>query len=181
MSPIARLNVMLAAAVILLAGAIGAMFSYQYWWPKLAILINKPVRDLTAGEYPAPECLKVSDFYSVHLTTYFLADSQKTAGGPNITNYAEYCDRVPGTGKVIFSVVLMETDAREESVVLSFWRYEPGGALSQIDALPPHSYPRGILTLGATVAHSGKYLLKVAFGAAKNKDDIIEMPIYVGS
>ena len=96
------------------------------------------------------------------------------------TKYDEFCDKVPGTGKLIFSVVLMEKDARDEPVVLSFSRVEPGGGLTQINTLPPNPHPRGILTLDAAVAHPGKYLLRLAFGAAKNKEDIIEMPIFVG-
>ena len=41
-------------------------------------------------------------------------------------------------------------------------------------------HPRGVLTLDAAIAEQGKYLLKVAFGEAKTKDDIIEIPIMVG-
>ena len=81
-----------------------------------------------AGDRTISECLGVSDFYSVHLTTYFLPDSEESAGGPtdDLSKYAEYCDRVPGTGKLIFSVTLMEKDARNESVALSFYQYRYG-------------------------------------------------------
>ena len=90
------------------------------------------------------------------------------------------CDRVPGTGKVIFSVTLMEKEARNESVALSFYQYDAEGSLKQINALPSHTHSSGFVTLDATVAHKGKYLLKLAFGEAKNAEDTIEMPIFVG-
>lgn len=182
MSPNARLNLILFVAVVLLLGGNAAVFSYPVWGPKLSLLLSKPTYNPTNGEHPVSKCLQVSDFYSVQLTTYFLADSAESAGGPvdDRTRYDEYCDKVPGTGRVIFSVVLMEKDARDESVVLSFSRVEPGGGLMQINALPPNPHPRGILTLDASVAHPGQYLLRLAFGAAKNKEDIIEMPIRVG-
>lgn len=182
MNSSARSNLILAAVALLLIGGNVSAFTYSWWEPKLSLLLTKPVRDPTNGEHPVSECLKVSDFYSVQLTTYFLADSYESAGGPtdDTTRYDEYCDQVPGTGRVIFSVVLMEKDARDESVVLSFSRYEPKGELTLLNALPPNPHPRGILALDATVAHPGKYLLRLAFGAAKNKEDIIEMPISVG-
>ncbi len=77
MSPIVRLNLMLSAALVLLVGVNAAIFSYPYW-PK-----SKASRDPTAGEYPVSECLKVSDFYSVHLTTYFLAGLRGKRWGTN--------------------------------------------------------------------------------------------------
>jgi hypothetical protein len=67
-----------------------------------------------AGDRTITKCLGVSDFYSVHFTTYFLADSSESAGGAtgDMSKYDEFCDRVSGTGKVIFSVTLMEKEAR---------------------------------------------------------------------
>jgi hypothetical protein len=135
-----------------------------------------------AGDRTISECLGVSDFYSVHLTTYFLPDSEESAGGPtdDLSKYAEYCDRVPGTGKLIFSVTLMEKDARNESVALSFFQVDTDGGLKPINALPSQPHSSGFVTLDASVAHKGKYLLKLAFGEAKNAEDTIEMPIFVG-
>ena len=48
-----------------------------------------------------------------------------------------------------------------------------------MNLLPPDLHPRGVLTLETSIAEAGKYLLKVAFGEGKTKDDIIEMPISV--
>jgi hypothetical protein len=118
----------------------------------------------------------------VHLTTYFLADSDESAGGAtdDLIKYDEYCDRVPGTGRVILSVTLMEKEARNEPVGMSFFYYDPQGGLKELSASPSAPRPSGFATLDATVAHKGKYLLRVAFGEGKNKEDIIEMPIFVG-
>lgn len=129
-----------------------------------------------------PSCLKVTDFYSVHLTSYFLPAALDDDSDPRekAMRYNQFCDRIPDTGKVIFTVDLMEQDARDQSVVLSLSRYTPEGQLMPVKTLPPNLHPRGVLTLDTPIAERGKYLLKVAFGEAKTKDDIIEMPIIVG-
>jgi hypothetical protein len=188
MRPTVRLNLLLFAGIVLIAGVNIAMFSYSFWGPAFNQRLNdfwkarvlQPA--VKAGDRTISECLGVSDFYSVHLTTYFLPDSEESAGGPtdDLSKYDEFCDRVPGTGKVIFSVTLMEKEARNESVALSFYQYDAEGGLKQINALPSHTHSSGFVTLDATVAHKGKYLLKLAFGDAKNAEDTIEMPIFVG-
>ncbi|HUB64991.1 MAG TPA: hypothetical protein VL996_11225 [Methylocella sp.] len=129
-----------------------------------------------------PSCLKVSDFYSVHLTTFFLAAGLDDDSDPRekAMRYNQYCDRIPGAGKVIFTVDLMEQDARDQSVVLSLSQYDSGGQLTLVKALPPNLHPHGVLTLDTAILERGKYLLKLAFGKAKSKDEIIEMPILVG-
>ena len=81
---------------------------------------------------------------------------------------------------MIFSVTLMEKEARNESVALSFYQVDSDGGLKQINALPSRPRKSGFVTLDANVAHKGKYLLKLAFGEAKNAEDTIEMPIFVG-
>ena len=188
MSPITRLYLMLFTAIFLIAGVNIVAFTYPLWGPSF----NRYWDDFTkahtlkpavkAGDRVISECLGVSDFYSVHLTTYFLADSAESSGGPtdDLSKYDEYCDRVPGTGKVIFSVTLMEKEARGDSVALAFYQSEADGGLKELNASPSKPRPSGFATLDATVAHKGKYLLKVAFGEGKNKEDIIEMPITVG-
>jgi len=188
MTPTGRMNLLLSAGIALLIGVNGAVFSYGLWGPSFKQYMDDFLKAHTlkpavkAGDRTISECLGVSDFYSVHLTTYFLADSSESAGGAtdDLSKYDEYCDRVPGTGKVIFSITLMEKDARNESVALSFFQYDAQGALKELNALPSKPRPSGFATLDGTVAHSGKYLLKVAFGEARNKEDIIEMPITVG-
>lgn len=187
MRPTVRLNLMLFLVIVLIAGINVAMFSYSFWGPSFNQYWSEfwkahaPKPAVKAGDRTASECLGVSDFYSAHLTTYFLADSAESAGGPtdDMSKYDEYCDRVPGTGKVIFAVTLMEKEARNESVALTFYEDAEGG-LKQLAALPSNPRPSGMLTLDATVAHKGKYVLKLAFGEAKNAEDVIEMPIFVG-
>ncbi|MBM3562119.1 MAG: hypothetical protein FJX16_09350 [Alphaproteobacteria bacterium] len=187
MSP-GRLNLLVFVAIILLISVNGAAFTYRLWGPAL----NQYATDfwkahtlqpaVKAGDRTISECLGVSDFYSVHLTTYFLPDSDESAGGAtdDLSKYDEYCDRVPGTGKVIFSVTLMEKEARNESVALSFYQVQSDGGLKEINAIPAGPRTSGFVTLDASVAHKGKYLLKLAFGEAKNAEDTIEMPIFVG-
>ena len=82
--------------------------------------------------------------------------------------------------KFFFTVDLMEQDAREQSVTLSFWQYNPQEQLTLVKALPANLHPRGVLTLDAHIMERGKYLIKLAFGKAKTKDDMIEIPILVG-
>ncbi len=188
MSPNARLNLMLGAGTALLISVNAIAFSYQLWGPAVTQYIdevwkahvNKPA--VKAGDRTISECLGVSDFYSAHLTTYFLPDSAESAGGAtdDMSKYDEYCDRVPGTGKVIFAITLMEKDARNEAVALSFHAYQPDGTLRELASLPPKPHGSGMLTLDSTVAHKGKYVLKLAFGEAKNKEDTIDMPITAG-
>lgn len=127
-------------------------------------------------------CLKVSDFYSVHLTTYFLSAGDSGVEGPQNTarKYDQFCDRIPGGGFAVFAVDLMEQDARETQVSLSFSQYDSQGQLKLVKELPANPHPRGTLTLDIPIQERGKYLLKVAFGEAKSKDDVIEMPIMVG-
>lgn len=182
------LNLILFLGILLLVGVNGVVFTYSLWGPAFNQYVNdlwkahvlKPATK--AGDRTISDCLGVSDFYSVHLTTYFLADSSESAGGAtdDMSRYDEYCDRVPGAGRVIFSITLMEKDARAESVALAFFQEESDGGLKQINALPSKPYPAGFATIDATVPHKGKYILKVAFGEAKNKEDTIEMPILVG-
>jgi hypothetical protein len=184
----ARLNLYLFIGILLLVGVNGVVFSYAWWGPAFRQYADdfwkahtlKPAQK--AGDRTISECLGVTDFYSVHLTTYFLADSSESAGGAtdDMSRYDEYCDRVPGTGKVILSITLMEKDARSEPISMSFYRQGSNGALEELNAFPPKPHPSGFATLDATVAQKGKYLLKVAFGQAKNKEDTIEMPILVG-
>ena len=128
------------------------------------------------------DCLGVSDFYSVHLTTYFLADSDESAGGAvdDLRKYDEYCDRVPGTGKVIFAVTFMEKEVRSERIGLSFYQTDSAGALKEISSVAPARYPSGMLSVDSAVAHKGKYVLRIAFGEGKEKEDLIDMPILVG-
>lgn len=188
MDPARRLNLMLFIGIVALVGVNGAVFTYGSWGPGLRQYMDdywkahvlKPAEK--AGDRTISECLGVSDFYSAHITTYFLADSDKSWGGAtdDMSKYDEYCDRLPGTGKVIFAVTLMEKEARGESVALSFHAYQPDGTLKELAALPPKPHGSGMLTLDSTVAHKGKYLLRLAYGEAKNKEDIIEMPIAAG-
>jgi len=188
MSPNARLNLILLSAAVLLVGGNVASFSYKSWGPAFTVYWNdywnkkilKPA--VKAGDRVISDCLGVSDFYSVHLTTYFLAESDESAGGAvdDLRKYDEYCDRVPGTGKVIFSVTFMEKEVRNERIALSFYRTDPAGALKELNSVPPKVYPSGMLSVDATVAHRGKYLLRIAFGEGKEKEDIIDMPISVG-
>jgi hypothetical protein len=127
-------------------------------------------------------CLKVSDFYSVHLTTYYLPSSDNGAGArdENTRKYDQFCDRIPGEGLVIFTVDLMEQDTRDMPVALSFLQYDPQGKLTLVKQVPASLYPRGVLSLDTPIQEQGKYLLKVAFGDAKSRDEVIEMPIMVG-
>jgi hypothetical protein len=74
----------------------------------------------------------------------------------------------------------MEQDTRDLSVALSLLQYDSGGQLRPVKESPPEFHPQGVLTLDTALMERGKYLLKVAFGKAKTKDDIIEMPIVVG-
>jgi len=143
---------------------------------------EKPQTGNTSRNNNQPSCLKVSDFYSVHLTTYFLAASGDGEVDPHdkAKRYMQVCDRIPGTGKVIFTVDLMEQDAREMPVGLSLSRYDSDGRLVPVKELAPGLYPRGVLTLDLVIAERGKYILKAAFGDAKSKDDIIEMPVFAG-
>ncbi len=188
MNPKTRLNLILLSVTVLLVGGNAAAFSYKIWGPAFNLYWSDFAKAHTlkpavkAGDRIASDCLQVSDFYSVHLTTYFLADSAESAGGPtdDMTKYDEYCDRVPGTGKIILSVTLMEKEARGESIALSFYQYDAGGGLKLLNELPSKRYPSGFATLEATVAHKGKYLLRLGFGAAKSKEDMIEAPILVG-
>ncbi|HEY8163805.1 MAG TPA: hypothetical protein VIF34_16295 [Methylocystis sp.] len=188
MSPTVRLNLMLFLGIVLLVGVNAVLFTYPLWGPAFNQYASdfwkahtlKPA--IKAGDRTISECLGVSDFYSVHLTTYFMADSAESAGGPtdDMSKYDEYCNRVPGTGKVIFSITLMEKEARGEPVALAFYQEGSDGALKELSSLPSKPYPAGFATLEGTVPHKGKYVLKAAFGEAKNKEDTIEMPILVG-
>ncbi|MGO9236267.1 MAG: hypothetical protein ACLP4V_20160 [Methylocella sp.] len=155
--------------------------SIGFLYPNWQILWQ--IRDASSEEGKnLLSCLKVSDFYSVHLTTFFLAAALDDDSDPRkkAMRYNQYCDRIPGTGKVIFTVDLMEQDARDQSVALSLSQYNPQGQLTLVKTLPASLHPRGVLTLDVPLMERGKYLLKVAFGEAKTKDDIIEMPILVG-
>ncbi len=188
MNPKTRLNLILLSTTILLIGGNLAAFTYKSWAPTVNLYWNdywnkkvlKPA--VKAGDRLASDCLGVSDFYSVHLTTYFLADSDESAGGAvdDRRKYDEYCDRVPGTGKVIFAVTFMEREVRKVRVALSFYQADSAGALKELNSLPPKIYPSGMLSVDATVAHKGRYVLRIAFGEGKEKEDIIEMPILVG-
>jgi hypothetical protein len=188
MAPNIRLNALLFIGIVLIVGVNVAAFSYSYWASSFSLFWNDFVDAhfyrpaVKAGDRTMADCLKVSDFYSARLTTYFLADSDDNAGGPvdDMSKYDEYCDRVPGTGKVIFSVTLIEEDVRGMPVALSFYRYAQDGGLQQLAALPSNPHPAGFMTLDSPVDHRGKYLLRLAFGEGKSKEDLIDMPISVG-
>jgi hypothetical protein len=183
-----RLNLMLFAGVVLIIGVNGAAFTYSFWAPSFNLYWNdflnahffRPAAK--AGDRTIADCLKVSDFYSARLTTYFLADSDDSAGGriDDLSKYSEYCDRVPGTGRVIFSVTLMEQDVRSLPVALSFYKFDPKGERQLINALPAKAHSAGFVTLDAPVSYKGKYLLELAFGDGKSAEDRIAMPISVG-
>ncbi|OAI28680.1 hypothetical protein A1351_11280 [Methylosinus sp. R-45379] len=188
MSPNGRMNLMLFLAVVVIAaGNVGA-FTYSLWGPSFSLYWNdfldahlyRPA--VKAGDRTIANCLKVSDFYSARLTTYFLGDSDKSAGGPttDLSKYDEYCDRVPGTGKVIFSVTLMEKDVRSQSVALAFYKSDAKGGLELLTSVPSKPHPAGFVTLESSVDHKGKYLLELAFGEGKSEEDRIAMPISVG-
>ena len=65
-------------------------------------------------------------------------------------------------------------------VALSLFQYNPAGQPALVKELPAALHPTGVLTLDAPLTEKGRYLLKLAFGAAKTKDEIIEMPIQAG-
>ena len=188
MNPNTRLNLILFFTIVLLVGGNAAAFTYKSWGPAVTLAWNDywnkkmPKPAVKAGDRLASDCLGVSDFYSVHLTTYFLADSDENPGGAvdDMRKYDEYCDRVPGTGRVIFAVTFMEKEVRKERITLSFFQTDSAGALKELKSLPPTRYPSGMMSADATVAHKGKYVLRIGFGAAKEKEDIIDMPILVG-
>ncbi|HET6376376.1 MAG TPA: hypothetical protein VFF88_10035 [Methylocella sp.] len=162
-----RLNWVLFAAIVLLIGINTLLFVVIPRWQ-------------AAGSRSGPSCLKVSDFYSVHLTTYFLASSGGAQPDDSRRYYRQYCDELPGPGKAIFTVDLMEQDARDLPVGFSLSRYEPDGSLKLVKELPPSVHPGGVMTLETPVPERGTYLLKLAFGEAIAKDDFIEIPIQVG-
>lgn len=188
MIPSRRLNIILFVFICLLIGVNGAVFSFKFWGPPVVQAwddywkekLNKPAEK--AGDRTISDCLKVSDFYSVHLTTYFLADSSENAGGStdDLKKYAEYCDHVPETGRVIFALTLMEKEVRKDTLSLSFYQYDSAGELKLINSLPSKQYPSGMVSMDGVVDHRGKYLLTLAFGEGKTKEDLIEMPIQVG-
>ncbi len=188
MTPTARLNLLLFLGIIVLAGASGAAFSYKFWGPAFTVywtehFAPKTLKPATkAGDRVISDCLGVSDFYSVHLTTYYLADSDESAGGAvdDLRKYDEYCDRVPGTGKVIFAVTFMEKEVRKQPVSLWFYQLDAAGGRKELFFKPATRYPSGMLSVNSTLAHKGTYLLKIGFGEAKEKEDIIEMPIVAG-
>lgn len=187
MSP-GRLNLILSIAIVLVVGVNATAFTYSFWGPTFNRHWNefldanffRPA--VKAGDRTIADCLKVSDFYSARLTTYFLGDSDESAGGAidDLSKYDEYCDRVPGTGRVIFSVTLMEEDVRSQPVALSFYKLDAKGARELISSLPSKARSAGFVTLDGRVDHKGKYLLELAFGEGKSKEDVIEMPISVG-
>jgi len=156
---------------------IGAMLLMYSRWQA-----SGPKSNFLGGEHPVSECLKVSDFYSVQLTTYFL-EAARDGGRDDMHKaimFVDHCDRIPGPGKVIFTIDLMESDTREQPAVLSLLRYDSGGQLTLVKALPPNLHPQGVLRLDATIVEKGKYLLELAFGEARTMDDVIAMPIFVG-
>ena len=183
-----RIIAILGTSIVVVVGLNIAAFTYPLWGPSFKQGWDEYWKARTlkpaakAGDRMISECLGVSDFYSAHLTTYFLADSAESAGGAtdDMSKYDEYCDRVPGTGKVIFAITLMEKEARGENVSLSFHEIEAGGGQKLLNSLPPKPSKSGMMTMDATIAHKGKYLLRLAFGEGKNKEDIIEMPIAAG-
>lgn len=183
-----RLIPLMAMAIILLISVNVAAFTFKFWGPALVQewddywkqKLNKPAEK--AGDRTISDCLQVSDFYSVHLTTYFLADSSDNAGGAtdDLRKYAEYCNHIPGTGKVIFALTLMEKEVRNDPVALSFYKYDTKGELQLLNESPSRAYPSGMISIGGTIEHAGKYLLRAAFGEAKNKEDTIDMLITAG-
>ena len=112
----------------------------------------------------------------MHLTTYFLANSDESAGGAvdDLRRYDEYCDRLPGTGKVIFALTFMEKEVRNQPI--SLWpsiSWTTAGQRKEIFSKPPTRYPSGMMSVNsARRPHRGKYLLKVGFGEATEKEDI---------
>ena len=141
----------------------------------------RPEVRLVLCEQDQPSCLKVSDFYAVQLTTYFLPTAADDDSDPKdeAWRYIQYCDRIQGQEKS-FSRSISWSKTRETNP----WCFRSRVAIRRdifalVKALPADLHPRGVLTLDA-IAERGKYLLKVAFGKARTKDEIIEMPILVG-
>jgi hypothetical protein len=164
----------LAALMIFVIVADGLIVTYPAW---LAVLPSME----SADEKNEPSCLKTSDFFAVHLTTHFAtADDGKADPRKKALEYVPYCDKVPGPGQAVFTVDLMEKDARNQSVGLSFFKIDSGGKLALVKALPSSRNPSGVLTMDVPLTERGKYLLEVAFGAARTADDKIKMPILVG-
>src|ERR1700730_7319678 len=98
-------------------------------------------------------CLKVSDFYSVHLTTYFLSAIDSGVEGPKskTKKYDQFCDRIPGEGQAVFTVDLVEQDTRDLPGSLSLSHYDLRGQLKLVKEVPPNPHPRGTLTLDTPI------------------------------
>jgi hypothetical protein len=165
----------LLALVTLLVAGNAIIFLYPRW--EAGLLARAPLENENQGS-----CMKVSDFYSVHLTTFYMGGASDDAGsGKDRANGpGQYCDRIPATGLAIFTIDLLEEEARNQAVALSLSQYSPEGGLKVMKQIPAHPHPDGVLTLTSAMPEKGKYMLKVAFGDAKSKDDVIEMPITVG-
>jgi len=103
-----------------------------------------------------PSCLKVSDFYSVHLTTFFLA-AAKTAGRQK-TKQSDTCPIVTGSRNRAgnFTIDLMEQDARDLGVAIRSRNNDSKGQLALLKEVPRHPSGRGA-HIGCTDRGAGQY------------------------
>ena len=74
-------NWILLAVIIFLIGGNSMIFLYPLWQ------LNR-IKAEKAKSVNQASCLKASDFYSVHLTTYFLAGNGDGAADPKRENQA---------------------------------------------------------------------------------------------
>ena len=133
-----------------------------------------------AGDRIISECLGVTDFYSVHLTTYFLSDSDESAGGAvdDLSRYDEYCDRVPGTGSHLRLTLMEKEGATSDSPWPSINRTTAGRGGDLLLAFNAH--PSGLMSVDATVARKREISAQGRLRRSEEKEDTIEMPILVG-
>ena len=96
------------------------------------------------------------------------------------TKYDEYCDRVPGTGKVILAVTFMEKEVRKVRIALSFYQSDSAGALKSSFPCPQRFILAECCDRGCDGRAQGKICPEDCAWRGKEKEDIIEMPIFVG-
>jgi hypothetical protein len=167
--------------LFLMLASASIMGGLKYWLdphkPERPLARRAPIWADTDTTKPL-NCLVANDFYALHLTSY--VQTEVAGGDPKRAEaFRPYCKNLPKTGLISFSFDLVDKEARKIPIALSVFKLSSSGDKTLVKEQPAATYEAGVAQISANLPDAGIYAVKVAFGAAKSADEVLEVPIFV--
>jgi hypothetical protein len=91
-----------------------------------------------------------------------------------------YCDHVPETGELYFTVDLTDPESREVPIAMRLVMEGHGEGGHEIMSVPAKQYPSGSITFSVNLEELGQYALLLETEKAGKMTTAVRIPIHVG-